>query len=146
MKSKSIRVLLAAAVLMGINSFAIAAGKEKFDVGKKEFDNKCAACHGKSGKGDGGMNDLLKVPAADLTVLSRKNGGVFPYDRVAAAIDGRTVVKGHGDRDMPVWGRDYQGETTVAAEYYIDAPYDMEVYARARILKLIDYLNRMQAK
>lgn len=146
MKSKSIRILLAAAVMTGVNGFAVAAGKERLDVGKREFDSKCAACHGKSGKGDGGMNDLLKTAASDLTVLSKKNGGVFPYDRVAATIDGRTVVKGHGDRDMPIWGMDYQGETTAAAEYYRDVSYDMEIYARARILKLVDYLSRIQVK
>lgn len=146
MKSNSICMFLAVAVMMSVNGFAVAAGKEKIDVGKREFANKCAVCHGMSGKGDGGVTELLKTAPADLTVLSKNNGGVFPFDRVSAAIDGRTVVKGHGDRDMPIWGRDYKSETISAAEHYFDAPYDIEMYARVRILALVDYLNRIQTK
>jgi hypothetical protein len=44
---------------------------------------------------------------------------------------------------MPIWGRDYQVK---AAEYYMDVPYDAEAYVRTRILALVDYLNRLQAK
>jgi hypothetical protein len=44
---------------------------------------------------------------------------------------------------MPVWGRDYQIK---AGEHYGDVAYDPEVYVRGRILALIDYLNRLQAK
>jgi hypothetical protein len=148
MNSKSICVLLAA-VMMGVNGFAVAAEKAKIDVGKWEFDHKCAVCHGMSGKGDGGVTDILKKAPADLTVLSKKNGGVFPFDRVTAAIDGRTAIKAHGDRDMPIWGSVYKSETTPAAgDYYFDTPYayDMELYARARVLALVDYLNRIQQK
>jgi mono/diheme cytochrome c family protein len=134
--------------MMGVNGLAVAAEKEKgkVDLGKQEYQNKCAICHGQSGKGDGGIIDLLKKAPSDLTVLSKKNGGVFPFDRVYAVIDGREVVKGHGDRDMPIWGKDYSTEKVRAAEHYFDVPYDMEMYVRARILSLIDYLNRLQSK
>jgi len=123
-----------------------AAGKEKIDQGKSEYMNKCAVCHGQSGKGDGGVVDVLKVAPTDLTTLSKKNGGVFPFERVMMVIDGRQVVKGHGDREMPIWGSDYSREKGRAGEYYFDVPYDMEMYARMRILSIIDYLNRIQAK
>lgn len=125
---------------------AVAAGKEKIDLGKREYMNKCAVCHGQSGKGDGGVGDVLKVAPTDLTALSKKNGGVFPFDRMYMVIDGRQLVKGHGDRDMPIWGSDYSREKTQAADYYFDVPYDMEMYTRMRILSLIDYLNRIQVK
>lgn len=146
MQAKSIGIVLVASATIGINGAAVAAGNEKVDIGKQEFDNKCAVCHGKSGKGDGGVTELLKKAPADLTLLSKKNGGVFPYDRVTAVIDGRTAIKAHGERDMPIWGREYKTETMPAARYYFDVPYDMETYARARILALVDYLNRIQAK
>ena len=55
-------------------------------IGKSEYRNACAVCHGIDGKGSGGVIDLLKAA---------------PADRVAAMIDGRYLVKGHGDRDMP---------------------------------------------
>lgn len=125
---------------------AAAADKDQFDPGKREYMNKCAVCHGKDGKGGTGGMDVLTVAPSDLTTLSKKNGGVFPVDRVYAVIDGREAVKGHGSRDMPIWGKDYSREKVEAGEYYFDTPYSMETYVRARILSLIDYLNRIQAR
>lgn len=130
----------------GFAAGVLAADKDKYDFGKREYMSKCAVCHGASGRGDGGVTELLKVTPSDLTTLSKRNGGVFPYNRVYQVIDGREVVKGHGTRDMPIWGRDYSMEGVAAAEYYIDVPYNMEMYTRNRILSLIDYLNRIQVK
>lgn len=146
MKMAIAKVCLGAAIIMGVTGIAQAQGKVKFDIGKREYEAKCAVCHGYKGKGDGSYAELLKKPASDLTVLKKNNGGVFPFDRVYSVIDGRDMVKAHGDRDMPVWGRDYSAETTRAGEYYLDVPYDMEMYVRSRILALIDYLNRLQAR
>jgi mono/diheme cytochrome c family protein len=125
---------------------AQAQGTGKSDIGKREYMSNCVVCHGQGGKGDGSYSDLLKKPASDLTVLKKNNGGVFPFERVYAVIDGRDVVKGHGERDMPVWGKDYAAATGKAADYYVDVPYDTEMYVRGRILALIDYLNRLQVK
>ena len=44
---------------------------------------------------------------------------------------------------MPIWGNQYRVR---AAEYYIDVPYDPEVFVRAKILALIDYISRLQVK
>ena len=120
----------------------VALAADKVDIGKREYESNCIACHGKDLKG-GAYVDFLKVTPPDLSQLSRKNGGVFPFERVYASIDGRQDVKGHGSRDMPIWGKDYQVK---AAEYYVDVNYDPEAFIRARIFALIDYLNRMQAK
>ncbi len=147
MHTKSIRSILLASMILAASSATVAADKEKLDLGRQEFLDKCAVCHGKSGKGEGGhIMDLLKKAPSDLTMLSKKNGGVFPFDRVYAVIDGRETIVGHGDRDMPIWGKAYNTETARAAEHYFDVPYDMEMYVRARILALIDYLYRIQAK
>ena len=105
-----------------------------------------AACHGESGKGDGAVAESLRVPPTDLTMLSRKNGGVFPYDRVYHVIDGREVVGAHGTRDMPVWGNVLAAEGTGATRSHSDAPIDMEMEVRSRLLSLIDYLHRIQVK
>ena len=51
----------------------------------------CAACHGADGKGDGPLAPALKTKPADLTVLSRNNGGKFPADRVRKFISGDEV-------------------------------------------------------
>lgn len=146
MKVAIAKMCFAAAIVMCVSGVAQAQGKGKYDMGKREFDSNCAVCHGSKGLGDGSYADLLKKPATNLTLLKKQNGGVFPFERVYATIDGRDMVKAHGDRDMPVWGRDYSMETIKAGEYYLDVPYDMELYVRSRILALIDYLNRLQVK
>lgn len=138
---------IAAVIMMGTGGFAAAAEKKlKADPGKQEYENSCALCHGKDGKGTGAINDLLKKAPADLTTLAKKNKGVFPFDRVYAMVDGREIIRAHGDRDMPAWGNRYSSDSVKAAEYYMDVPYDAEMYARSRILALIDYLNRIQVK
>lgn len=148
MKRKQARGLVVAALItMGTSGFASAADKTlKADLGKREYENSCALCHGKDGRGTGAINDLLKRKPTDLTTLAKRNNGVFPVDRLYAVIDGREAIAAHGERDMPAWGARYSGDSAKAAEYYVDVPYDAEMFARARILSLIDYLNRIQAK
>ena len=63
----------------------------------------CAACHGKSLKGDGPVASGLSKKPIDLTQLAKKNGS-FPFDKVSAMIDGRQTTRMHGTPDMPVWG------------------------------------------
>ena len=144
MKTRAIGAILLAA-MMGAAATGLAAEKavRKVDLGKLEYEANCASCHGAGGKGDGVLKPYLTKGATDLTVLARQNGGVFPMNRVYEVIDGRTDVKAHGGRDMPVWGRDYNVK---AAEYYMDVPYDPDAYVRGKILSLIDYIYRMQAK
>lgn len=125
-----------------IGSAFAQAKTDRADFGKREFESNCASCHGTSGKGNGPITDLLKKSPPDLTTLAKRNGGVFPMARLYEVIDG-SGVPAHGTRDMPVWGRDYRIQ---AAEYYMDAPYDPEAYVRARILALLEYINRLQVK
>jgi hypothetical protein len=44
---------------------------------------------------------------------------------------------------MPIWGRDYRLRD---GEYYGEAPYDADAMVRGRILALLEYLNRLQAR
>jgi mono/diheme cytochrome c family protein len=66
----------------------------------------CATCHGRDGKGAGPVAAALKVSPPDLTKIARRNGGVFPRERVTAFIanDGAVLSPAHGTSDMPVWG------------------------------------------
>jgi mono/diheme cytochrome c family protein len=130
------------ALLVALGGMAVAAlAQQKVDFGKREFDNNCAVCHGKDGKGGGVYVELLKRSPPDLTTMARRNGGVFPMARAYEVIEGAGV--GHGTRDMPIWGQDY---SVKAAEYYMDVPYNPEAFVRARILSLTEYINRLQAK
>ncbi len=141
MKKADAGKIFAAIVLAGVASASWSADKE--DIGKREYDNNCIACHGVDGKG-GAYVDFLKTTPPDLTQLTKTNGGVFPLERVYGAIDGRQQVKSHGTREMPIWGRDYQ--IRAGEHYYADVIYDSDAFVRGRILALVDYLNRLQAK
>lgn len=141
MKTLKVGTALLGAAMIGVSGIALSA--EKVDFGKREYDANCAGCHGAKGKGDGPYKPFLNKSPSDLTMLARNNNGVFPMARVYEVIDGRQEVKLHGPRDMPIWGADY---SIKAAEYYMDVPYDPEAYVRARILALIEYINRLQAK
>ena len=73
--------------------------------GAQIFRSYCASCHGADGKGQGPIAGALKRPPADLTLISRRNGGGFPRDRVRAIIAGQEQsISAHGSREMPVWG------------------------------------------
>lgn len=114
----------------------------KVDLGKHEFESRCASCHGRSGKGDGWLADFLIVRPTDLTTLAKKNGGVLPTDQLYQSIWGNSVPI-HGPRDMPAWGRTYRRE---APEVYFGGPYYADIYAQGRILILIEYISRLQVK
>jgi mono/diheme cytochrome c family protein len=131
------RALVAALALASAGVMA----QQRVDMGKREYDNNCAACHGSSGKGNGPYAELLRKSPPDLTMMAKRNGGVFPMSRAYEVIEGAGV--GHGTRDMPIWGQDYNVK---AAEYYMDVPYNPEAYVRTRILALVEYLNRLQTK
>ena len=142
MKLSELAMVFLGTVTFGVS--AIAIGAEQFDIGKWEYDASCANCHGRDGKGGGSFAQMLQVSIPDLTTLSKRNGGVFPIARVYNVIDGREEVKAHGTREMPIWGA--QLTLRVAPDY---ADYDAsaaEVFVRARILAVIDYLYRLQAK
>jgi len=72
--------------------------------GKIIYQRYCGNCHGTGARGDGPLASDLRTPPSDLTRLAAKNGGAFPFDAVAQAVDGRKTLRGHGAPDMPIWG------------------------------------------
>lgn len=142
MNKRTFRIgaLFLALCIAGGSAWAQAKGT---DLGQREYMSNCASCHGVDGKGTGPNKPYLSKSPSDLTVLARSNAGVLPVARMYEVIEGNKDVVGHGSRDMPTWGLDYRVK---AAEYYVDMPYNPEVYVRGRILSLIDYISRIQAK
>jgi mono/diheme cytochrome c family protein len=104
-------------------------------TGKDMFKQYCAACHGLDAKGHGPARAALKVPAADLTQLAKRNGGAFPYDLVTNVLRFGPGVAAHGSSDMPTWGGIFQ---------YMDN-YNQAVVQK-RIKNLCDYLASLQEK
>jgi mono/diheme cytochrome c family protein len=121
-----------------------ALAQQANDIGKMEFTENCASCHGVDGKGNGPLGNLLQKSPPDLTLLAKNNKGVLPINRLYAVIDG-SGVPSHGSRDMPVWGMEYrveEGKALREARGHYDAP----AVVRARILTLLEYISRIQAK
>lgn len=129
---------------MVLYSGAVFAQQQKMDLGKREFEVNCAICHGVDGKGNGPMAGLLRRSPANLTQMAKKNQGVLPMNRMFDVIEGGSVPS-HGTRDMPIWGRVFRIED---AEYYKEArgSYDAAALVRARILMLIEYVDRIQER
>lgn len=130
-------IFLAGAVLFGNAAFA----QGRFDFGQREYLSNCASCHGVSGKGDGAMRQHLVTAPSDLTTLKKRNGGVFPSNRIYETIDGRTSVAigPHGAREMPIWGNVFQSDDETRRS-------DWCCYGRDRMSSLVDYLARIQEK
>jgi mono/diheme cytochrome c family protein len=111
-------------------------GPDDVPSGKQMFTQYCAPCHGTDAKGHGPERQF-KTPAANLTTLSKRHGGEFPYDYVSNVLRfGKPVnVAAHGSSDMPTWGGIFQ---------YMDK-YNQAVVQK-RIKNLCDYLASIQEK
>jgi len=94
----------------------------------------CATCHGPDGKGGGPVAPALKVPPPDLTVLSRRQDGVFPVVEVETIITGPVAVAAHGSDQMPIWGAIFRA---------LDAS---DARAKARIKNLVDHIRSIQQR
>jgi len=134
---KTFTFILAGAVCAA--SFASAQG---MSMGEFEFRNSCAACHGEDARGHGPLEGMLNQKPANLTMLQKNNGGVFPVERMYAHIAGSDISKAHGTRDMPIWGTRYRKRAETSEDY----PLDPDEYSQSRILALIEYLSSVQVK
>ena len=135
MTKTGIMVLMAATLL----GFPVAAQ----DLGRIEFSNSCAQCHGADGKGDGPVSPYLLNAPPDLTVLSKTNDGVFPIDRVYGIVDGRADVAVHGGRDMPVWGDRYMTEAMDENPLHYSW-IEARAIALNRVLSLVEHISTIQ--
>ena len=101
--------------------------------GQTLFLTYCAVCHGKAADGQGPMAPILKVRVPDLTEITKRHGGKFPFERVQKRIDGTDpAVVGHGTREMPIWGPIFSQVTT-----------DQD-FGKVRVYNLTKYLQSIQ--
>jgi mono/diheme cytochrome c family protein len=105
------------------------------DSGKDMYNNYCAVCHGKDGKGNGPAASAMKTPPTDLSALAGKNGGKYPAAHVASVIRGQAITPSHGSQDMPVWGPLFSS---------ISQGHDSQV--QQRIANLVTYIEGIQTK
>jgi mono/diheme cytochrome c family protein len=116
---------------------ALAQETEVIAGGELEYQNHCAICHGVDGKGRGIMAKFLSISPSDLTQLAKKTAGRFSFWQVYRVIDGREEVRGHGTREMPIWGARFQSEARGS-----DPGSRSQV--SGRILSLVFYLQHIQ--
>lgn len=132
------RTSIAIVIIALLPSFSARADdfSEPIVNGADEFAWHCASCHGKDAKGTGELAKILVKPPADLTKISKRNGGKFPYDRVFNIIAGRVNVPGHATFQMPKYWerfRHYEGRRGYES-------------AEKRIHTITRYLESLQEK
>ena len=130
--------VLAAAGVLGATAVLAEDAASEFAGGRKEFLYSCAACHGESADGNGEIAAMFKNRIPDLTEIAKRNDGVFPLLKVIQVIDGRAVVRGHGN-PMPIFGSRYSAEAEDS-----DANLGAEAITRGRVLDLALYLQSIQ--
>lgn len=131
---------LSLAFFLAANSVGVSLAQEAHTIvrGQFHYQRYCAVCHGEQGTGNGPMAEYLKVPPADLTQLSKKNGGQFPFWQAYRIVEGREAVRGHGTREMPIWGEELRREEKAAP------PRLHEDLVAGRIWQILWYVQSLQ--
>lgn len=147
-------------ILLGLLSLSIASAAAFADgnviaSGKADYMSYCASCHGVDGKGAGPLAPTLKIAPSDLSVLTKKNKGNFPYTLLRKTIESTELglARAHGPREMPVWGpvfaQEPEGAITGGASgsfYGVSAVQCEHLAARVRIMNIVDYIESIQEK
>ena len=94
--------------------------KAMLDIGREEFQESCAACHGTDASGRGELANKLVKPPKDLTMIAENNGGTFPFWRVFDIIAGDTKVEDHDTSEMPLFSERMRGRES--PEYFRRRP------------------------
>lgn len=132
--------LCAVCLTLGVLSHAAAADtqmrRKVIDEGRQDFAENCAACHAADGSGTGELSAHLIRPAKDLTAISARNGGAFPFWQVFEIISGERPVAGHETFQMPLYSQRMRGDDFKPG--YLPT--------HVRILELTHYLESIQAK
>jgi mono/diheme cytochrome c family protein len=136
MTTRSIVFLVFAAVMASAQTVKkTAVTPTSAASGEEMFKSYCASCHGPDGKGAGPAAAALTKPPANLTELTRHNGGKFPDLKVYGAIKGDSNNPAHGSKDMPVWGSMFQSMS-----------HGDQGQVQLRISNLTKYIDSIQAK
>ncbi len=135
---KASGILLALILLLSLPSpLATAQNMEVIAGGELEYQNSCAVCHGAEARGNGIMSKYLTVKPANLRHLTLTPGGNFPFWEVYRKIDGQFEIRGHGTRDMPIWGDRFRAQAGGDNK-------SAQTQAAGRILSLVFYLQHIQ--
>jgi len=127
-----------ATLALVLASARMASAAEPIEASKALYLRYCASCHGPGGKGDGVASSFFRPKPADLTQLTKKNGGTFPFERTMQVIDGRDTPRAHGDPIMPVWGEIFQAQSGWSINHRAEV--------QGKIMLITEYLRSIQEK
>jgi mono/diheme cytochrome c family protein len=117
-------------------AIAVNAGSQT-PTGQQDFQHYCAICHGPKGNGKGeAAYTLSGTYPPDLTQLSRRNGGKFPFEDVYEIVDGRKEFPSHERLNMPFFGTELEMEQGETAEG--------KAKTEARIRAIVHYIETLQ--
>jgi len=103
--------------------------------GKVLFDKYCTSCHGIDAKGI--ANAEAETKRADLTLIMKSRKATqFPISEIARYIDGRSTIKSHGTREMPIWGNELKEKESLQTNDEL----------RGKLGEIIAYLMTIQDK
>ncbi|WP_299877144.1 cytochrome c [uncultured Cocleimonas sp.] len=152
------KITLNAAVMMGlvtVLSIILSTSnvnaldkKTQLKLGEMEYLSNCASCHGRDAKGNGPVASVLTTKPSDLTTITKRFSGKFPEEHIYKVIDGRDMIKPHGNSLMPIWGHRFTMMEYNAADAIAYPPTDLDTQALVfgRILSLVGYLESIQVE
>ena len=126
-------MILAGIVILPVPNIAARKDPAIGPSGHDIFMDRCGACHGDDGKGNGPAVGALKAAPADLTLLTKRNRGEFPAEHVKKIIGDWVDIRAHGSREMPIWGDLFHAKN--AADQQI---------ANEKFKNLVAYLESIQ--
>jgi len=118
---------------------------DQVKIGAVDFENFCAACHGKDARGNGPVAMELKVAPPSLRKLAARRNGVFDVNEIVKIIDGRDMPRAHGTPEMPIWGSLFRFIAELSGILQSDIE-DSEKDAQNHIMAIAKYLETIQEK
>ena len=130
------RLAIAAPILllMGLQ----ACSPTSSNTGRTIYADKCAVCHGASGKGDGELASLLETQPADLTRIAARRDGTWPMLEVMGIIDGYSKRYLPGS-EMPIYDEFLEGNLVS-----FDTGNGIQQRTPAGLLAIARYLETIQ--
>ena len=119
--------------------------EDQVKMGSADYQNFCAACHGKDARGNGPVAMELKIAPPSLRKLAARRNGVFDVNEIVKIIDGRDMPRAHGTPEMPIWGSLFRFVAELSGILQSDIE-DSEKDAQNHIVAIAKYLETIQEK
>lgn len=143
MQSVRPATLLAPLAAAGLLAACLPFGPKEppMPTGQEDYTAVCATCHGPTGLGDGPSAAGLPKKPANLTVLAKNNGGVFPTTAVMAQIWGYSGGGKNGSV-MPSFAPLLEGSQMVL----YDGGDGIATPTPIRLVQVAEYVKSLQVK